>query len=221
MRWHLCWQVFTDGEHVRLWLLSSQLILCHETLIEMITVQNLWHFITQNRCMSQGLNKYPMVTMVLPGGGGTIVLSVSEYTGTGFWPCLKEQKLTTSLFVELFIISYYLARGKFKKFRSPKIRRRVHTAPRGTIVSCLTLTSHHVNSSIIPPCSSSLAIGSKCTGGSPSDHGSGPVLVWTDFVWKSLNQVIFFSIEYGFKHHYFVLRNVTGAFKNRFRSTIY
>ena len=35
---------------------------CYEPLIEMITVQSLWYIIIRNRCMSQGLNQYPMVT---------------------------------------------------------------------------------------------------------------------------------------------------------------
>ena len=38
--------------------------LCYEPLIQMFTEQNLWHIIIQNRCMSQGLNQYPMVTNV-------------------------------------------------------------------------------------------------------------------------------------------------------------
>ena len=38
--------------------------LCSELPIEMIPVQSLWHIIIRNRCMSQGLNQYPMVTYV-------------------------------------------------------------------------------------------------------------------------------------------------------------
>ena len=47
--------------HVRLWLCSR--FLCDEPLIKMITVQSLsWHIKIWNRCMSQGLNQYPVVT---------------------------------------------------------------------------------------------------------------------------------------------------------------
>ena len=38
--------------------------LCYEPLIKMIIVQCLRHIIIWNRCMSQGLNQYPMVTNV-------------------------------------------------------------------------------------------------------------------------------------------------------------
>ena len=54
--------------------------LCYEPPIEMITVQSTWHIIIQNRCMSQGLKQYPMVTSVH---------SVSEYTQKRL-PCLSS-----------------------------------------------------------------------------------------------------------------------------------
>ena len=38
--------------------------LCYKPLIEMITVQSLWHIIIWDRSMSQGLNQYPVVTKV-------------------------------------------------------------------------------------------------------------------------------------------------------------
>ena len=37
---------------------------CYEPLIKMITVQSLWHIIIWNRCMSQDLNQYSMVTIM-------------------------------------------------------------------------------------------------------------------------------------------------------------
>ena len=73
-------------------------LLCYKLLIKMITVQSLWHIKIWNKCMSQSLNQYPMVTNL------NCQQISRTIPGTKFWP-IADSRMTYSF---LGYFYYYL-----------------------------------------------------------------------------------------------------------------